>query len=114
MFSTDHLIITSRITNRSRPCSRAAWILVFAIIGVWAASVQGMSQTLNPEDHLRRRMSEYWDAMQKPDYDAAATYIHPDSRSVFARIPRGRVMKWKIKSLGCNEDHTVCNTVTAI
>jgi hypothetical protein len=100
--------------NFVHPNSPWARPSIAAIICILAVSVQGMSQAQTLEERLRLRMSGYWDAMQKADFEKATEYIHPDSRKTFARVPRSRVGNWKIKSLGCNDDRSVCDTVTVV
>src|SRR5262245_2729531 len=85
-----------------------------AIIGPAMAAVQSQQQT-EVENILRERLSAYWTAMEKADYEAAALFLHPDSRSQFRnKIQKSRVLKWKIEKLAFNEDRTVCDTVTVV
>jgi len=104
---------TCRLT---RTLLSAAFVLLWSdsIIGSAAGAVQEPSQT-EAEARLRERMSEYWTAMEKADYEAAVPFLHPDSRNQFRnKIPKSRVLKWKIKELAFNEDRTVCDTVTVV
>jgi hypothetical protein len=67
------------------------------------------------EARLRARMAGYWDAMQRSDYEAAAQFVHPDSRKLFAfEVPKSRVVRWKIDKLSFNSDLTGCDTVTIV
>jgi Protein of unknown function (DUF1573) len=85
-----------------------------ALVGRAAGAVQSPPQT-EAEARLRERMSAYWTAMEKADYEAAVPYLHPDSRNQFRnKIPKGRVLKWRIEKLNFNEDRTVCDTVTLV
>jgi hypothetical protein len=94
----------------------AALVLLWsdALVGRAAGAVQSPPQT-EAEARLRERMSAYWTAMEKADYEAAVPYLHPDSRNQFRnKIPKGRVLKWRIEKLNFNEDGTVCDTVTLV
>jgi hypothetical protein len=113
MFGSEFTFI-NRLNNRIRHAAKSLTMFLLAVAGIGALTAVSFSQAQNSEDRLRSRMSGYWDAMQKADYDAAATYIHPDSRSTFAKVPRSRILSWSIKSLGCNEEHTVCDTITIV
>ena len=85
-----------------------------AIIGPAMAAVQSPQPT-EVENVLRERMSAYWTAMEKADYETAAQFLHPDSRNQFRnKIAKSRVLKWKIQKLEFNEDRTVCNTLTIV
>jgi hypothetical protein len=104
---------TCRLT---RTLLSAAFVLLWSdsIIGGAAGAVQEPSQT-EAEARLRERVSEYWTAMEKADYEAAVPFLHPDSRNQFRnKIPKSRVLKWKIQKLAFNEDRTVCDTVTLV
>ena len=104
---------TCRLT---RTLLSAALVLLWSdsIIGGAAGAVQEPSQT-EAEARLRERVSEYWTAMEKADYEAAVPFLHPDSRNQFRnKIPKSRVLKWKIQKLDFNEDRTVCDTVTLV
>ena len=91
-------------------------VISFAvIIGIWAGCVQSRGQTPDVEATLRQRMTGYWEAMQRSDYETASNFIHPDSRKLFIyRVARGTVVRWKIESLTFNADKTVCDTVTVV
>jgi Protein of unknown function (DUF1573)/HYDIN/CFA65/VesB-like, Ig-like domain len=94
----------------------AAFVLLWSdsIIGSAAGAVQSPSHT-EAEARLRQRVSDYWTAMEKADYEAAVPFLHPDSRNQFRnKIPKSRVLKWKIEKLAFNEDRTVCDTVTVV
>jgi hypothetical protein len=88
-------------------------IFIAVIIGILAAAVQIPCQTPDVESVLRRRMTAYWEAMQREDYETASNYIHPDSRKVFIfRIAKGTILRWRIEKLTFNADKTVCDTIT--
>jgi len=90
-------------------------IFVAVIIGILGAAVQIPCQTPDAESALRRRMTGYWEAMQRGDYETAANYVHPDSRKVFIyRTPRSTILGWQIEKLTFNADKTVCDTITKV
>ncbi|MBP1595328.1 MAG: hypothetical protein H6Q05_705 [Acidobacteria bacterium] len=90
--------------------------LLFAvIICIWGGAVQSSSQVADVETVLRKRISEYYDAMQRGDYEVAANYIQSDSRKMFIfRIPKGPITRWKIESLKFSPEKTVCDTVVIV
>lgn len=109
-------MLSSRCHSRqTSKCSHMLSMLVAVIISIWSMAVQSSSQTPDVETILRQRMTAYWDAMQKGDYEAASDYIHPDSRKLFIfRVPKATILRWKIDKLAFNADKTVCDTVVAV
>ncbi len=98
-----------------RTFGRTTVISFAVIIGIWGGYVQSPCQTPDVEATLRQRMTGYWEAMQRNDYETASNFIHPDSRKLFIyRVARGAVVRWKIESLTFNADKTVCDTVTIV
>ncbi len=98
-----------------KSAGRVLAVSLAAIMGIWGGAVQSLSQTPDPETVVRQRMTAYWDAMQRNDYETASNYIHPDSRKLFIfRVPKATVVRWKIQSLKFNADKTVCDTVTIV
>jgi hypothetical protein len=90
-------------------------IFVAVIISILTAAVQSPCQTSDVESVLRRRMTAYWEAMQRGDYEVASNYIHPDSRKVFIfRTPKGPILRWRIEKLTFNADKTVCDTMSMV
>jgi hypothetical protein len=105
-----------------KACCRTTTLLIAVLVPLWsdsiiggaAGAVQTPSQT-EGEARLRQRVSDYWTAMEKADYEAAALFLHPDSRNQFRnKIPKSRVLKFKIEKLAFSEDRTVCDTVTVV
>jgi hypothetical protein len=105
---------TRQYFKRSLLCARILWLLMPAIIGIWISPVQSNAQTDNVEIQLRARISEFWQAMQDGDYDKAATFIHPDSRKTFAKMPRARVIRWSIQKLEFDESQTSCAAIMTV
>jgi hypothetical protein len=95
--------------------TRILALLFGVIISISGGAVQGSSQTADPDTVLRQRMSAYWDAMQRNDYETASKYIHEESRNLFIyRVPKGPVVRWKIEQLKFNSEKTICETVTKV
>jgi hypothetical protein len=93
---------------------RNVFLATVAIIGISWGAVQGFDQE-EKEQQLRRRITEYWDAMQKQDYRTAARYIHPDSRDFFEhRVPKSRIDGWRIQKLAFNADATACEATMVV
>ncbi len=90
-------------------------IFVAVIISILTAAVQSPCQNPDVESVLRRRMTAYWEAMQRTDYETASNYIHPDSRKVFIfRTPKGPILRWRIEKLTFNADKTACDTISMV
>lgn len=85
------------------------WLPAVFIIGIWRQPVQCSCQTPDLESVVRQRVDGYWAAVQKGDYQAAAGFVHPDSRNDFIyRMKKGPVTSWKTQAFRFNEDRTVC------
>src|SRR5262245_57024935 len=92
--------------------------IALIIIGVGPAVQRASSQQSKrtaAETRLRERMSAYWSAMERADYETAVTFIHSDSRSIFTHeVRKDRILKWRIDKLEFNGDGTACDTVTIV
>jgi len=87
-------------------------MLAAFIISIWSGPVQCSSQSTDPEAAVRKRISAYWDAMQKRDFEAAAACVSSESRPEFIyQVNKGALAYWKIKSLNFNENSTICDAV---
>jgi len=92
-----------------------ALIIIAGGPAVQRASSQESTKSAAAEPRLRARMSAYWSAMERADYETAVTFIHPDSRSIFTHeVRKDRVLKWRIDKLAFNSDVTACDTVTFV
>jgi Protein of unknown function (DUF1573) len=109
-------LMLARACCRKTTLLNAALVLLcsVAIVGGAAGAVQSASPA-EAEARVRERVSAYWTAMEKADYEAAVPFLHPDSRNQFRnKIPKTRVLKWKIEKLAFNENRTVCDTITIV
>jgi hypothetical protein len=94
--------------------SRVVQLIMLAalIISIRGGPVQCSSQSPDAEAAVRKRIATYWDALQKPDLEAAAACVSSESRPEFISLMRKSVLAyWKIKSLKFNEDSTICDAV---
>ena len=109
------MIHSYRENLRSARAGTVPALLFAVIICIWGGAVQSSSQTSDVETALRKRISEYYDAMKRGDYEGAANYLHPDSRKIFIfRVPKGPITRWKIESLKFSPEKTVCDTVVVV
>jgi hypothetical protein len=85
------------------------------IISIWSGPVQCSCQAPDPESVLRQRVESFWGAMQKADYEAAAGFVHPDSRSYFIYKQRkSGVISWNIQSLRFSDDGAACDVTVLV
>jgi hypothetical protein len=94
--------------------ARMAQLIVLAalIISIWSVPVQCSSQSPDLEAKVRQRISVYWDALQKRDFEAAAACVSSESRPEFLQlVNKGSLAYWKVKSLKFNEDGTICDAL---
>jgi hypothetical protein len=105
----------SRQQRINKGFNSAPAVFVALIIGILAPGVQSASQSPDLESVLRRRISAYWEAMQRNDYEAASNYVHPDSRKLFIfRTPKGPIVRWRIEKLTFNDDKTSCSAISMV
>jgi hypothetical protein len=89
--------------------------LALIIVVFQMAVIGAQAQESEPSASLKKRMSGFWEAMQKEDYAAASQFVHPGSRDYFAyKAPRSRFNGWAIDKLEFNADNTACKTTTLI
>jgi hypothetical protein len=108
------LFTSGKARTRSTLSLAIALIIIAGGAAVQRASAQQSAKTA-AEPRLRERMSAYWSAMERGDFEAAASYIHPASRSIFTHeVRKDRLLKWRIDKLSFNADGTSCDTVTIV
>lgn len=89
-------------------------VLFAGISALVLCKAHGQAKAEEAEEHVRARLSGFWQAMQDADYEKAITFIHPGSRRTFNQMPRSRVNQFKISSLRFNKDFTECDTTTIV
>jgi hypothetical protein len=101
-----------RIIKPADSCMIRLIMLAAFIISIWGIPVQCSSQTPDPEAAVRKRITAFWDAMQKRDFEAASACVSSESRpEFFALAGKSGLAYWKIKSLKFNENNTICDAV---
>jgi hypothetical protein len=103
-------------SSRSYYRFRLFSLILGAIIGASFASVQSLSQTADPEGNARKRITGYFDAWRRGDFEAITDYVHPDSRKVYLfRIKRpGAITGYKIDKIVFNAAKTVCEVSASV
>jgi hypothetical protein len=94
---------------------RLACIVAAAIIAISGHPVQSRSQGKDVESVVRERVTSYFEAWRRGDYEAASNYVHPDSRKIYVfRVPKvAPLTSYKIEKILFNSGKTVCE-VTAL
>jgi hypothetical protein len=101
--------------HRRRVCQVFVSGILFAgICGLVLCKTYGQTIAGEAEERVRARLSGFWQAVQDADYEKAITFIHPDSRRTFNKLPKTRVNQFKISSLKFNKDYTECDTTTMV
>jgi hypothetical protein len=95
--------------------SRMFLTTITVIISIWGGAVQSSSQSFDVEKVVRQRVTAYWEAMERNDYETASAFVHPDSRKQFIyRVPKGQIISWRLDKLTFNEDKTTCDTMISV